>query len=178
MTVSKYLIFQLIASIIFFAYGCGAGVKSSDSKTSSYGMIEDIDPFSFGDEYAINLSSADKSGSQKPVVPQNVTNLQFQSNAKNTDKNAQNTELPASSQEIPGYRVQIGMFNDETEAYSYAERARLKVEIKVYVIYEAPFFRVRVGDFRTQKDAENYVKILKENGFRNSWWIRTKVNVN
>jgi len=41
----------------------------------------------------------------------------------------------------------------------------------VYVEFEPPFYRVRVGDFQTRKEAESFVKVLQDLGFRGSFWV-------
>jgi len=58
-----------------------------------------------------------------------------------------------------------------------ADYARSKVDLKVYVVYEVPFYRVRLGDFQTRTEAEKHVKILKEMGFKESLWIPSKINI-
>jgi len=64
--------------------------------------------------------------------------------------------------EIDGYRVQIYSSNQQqtakTEALDLEERLRDKVSQTVYVQYLPPFWKVRLGDFRTYEEAKEYKK--------------------
>jgi cell division septation protein DedD len=175
----------LLCFLVLLLYISGCGFKELQSKqsvTMKNGMIEDIDPFMLGDEYArIAADSLPSSTDNSPEVQvkkeapvQEKTTKR--DDIRTNDFSIQNSEVSGSVDGTLGYRVQIGMFSEQSEAYTYAERARSKIDTNVYVIYEAPFFRVRVGDFTEKSEAEHYVKILKNSGFKNSWWIRTTIN--
>lgn len=65
--------------------------------------------------------------------------------------------------EITGYRVQIYSSNSQQTAKAEALKLEKKVldenlEVEVHVLYTPPFWKVRLGDFRTKEEAE----ILKE----------------
>lgn len=52
------------------------------------------------------------------------------------------------SPSLPGYRIQL-FYGPRTEALEYqAEFLKLFPEIDCYLIYDAPNFKVRIGDFR------------------------------
>jgi hypothetical protein len=66
---------------------------------------------------------------------------------------------------VNGYRVQI---NSVGGANSKEKANAIKAEILtkypdaiVYVIYQAPYFKVRIGNFRTQLDALAYLQQIK-----------------
>lgn len=66
-----------------------------------------------------------------------------------------------------GFRVQIYSGSSRTEAY--AEQARFKrlyKDIDTYVSYHEPNFRVKVGDFRSRREAQSLMQSLK-NQFNN-----------
>ena len=62
--------------------------------------------------------------------------------------------------EIDGYRVQIYSSNQQQTAKSEALGLETKLKDKVsqtlYVQYIPPFWKVRLGDFRTYEDAKEY----------------------
>ena len=62
--------------------------------------------------------------------------------------------------EIDGYRVQIYSSNQQqtakTEALDLEERLKDKLSQTVYVQYLPPFWKVRLGDFRTYEEAREY----------------------
>ena len=62
-------------------------------------------------------------------------------------------------EEVSGFRVQVFSSNIHQTARSEAFRIKALVEkdfpdVGVYESFSAPFWRVRVGDFRTREDAE------------------------
>jgi cell division protein FtsN len=67
--------------------------------------------------------------------------------------------------------VQIGIFEERKSADKCREEALSKVSLNVYIEFEAPFYRVRVGDFKDKKEAEKYVKVMQENGFKGAFWV-------
>ena len=66
--------------------------------------------------------------------------------------------------EIDGYRVQIYSSNKQQKAK--AEALDLEAQLKdqvgqtVYVQYVSPFWKVRLGDFRTYEEAKEYKKLF------------------
>ena len=66
--------------------------------------------------------------------------------------------------EIDGYRVQIYSSNRQqvakTEALELEAKIKDKVDQPVYVLYMPPFWKVRLGDFRTYEEAREYKKII------------------
>lgn len=70
-------------------------------------------------------------------------------------------------QYISGYRIQV--FSDNNSRTAKAE-ARYKAnnisekfpELRTYITYNAPFWRLRVGDFRTPEEANDIAIKLKE----------------
>jgi len=69
----------------------------------------------------------------------------------------------AKKEGVHGYRIQI-FFGSSKSAQRLATEARAKFisthkDIKAHIEYKAPYFKVRVGDFREQSDA---LKLLQE----------------
>lgn len=68
--------------------------------------------------------------------------------------------------EIDGYRVQIYSSNRQQVAKSEALELEAKIKDKldqtVYVLYMPPFWKVRIGDFRTYEKAKEYKKLFVE----------------
>ena len=68
--------------------------------------------------------------------------------------------------EIDGYRVQVYSSNQQqtakAEALELETKLKVKVSQTVYVQYLPPFWKVRLGDFRTYDEANEYKKIFKE----------------
>lgn len=84
---------------------------------------------------------------------------------------------PATSVQINGYRVQL--FFDSSKAA--ADQARNKFvtkfpKIDTYIVYNAPNYFVKAGDFRTEIEAEA-VKQEVGSDFPTSFVIREKINL-
>lgn len=60
---------------------------------------------------------------------------------------------------VAGFRLLILSSNDRNKV----TEAKLKVykhfpELKAYVLYQAPYYKLRVGNFKDQKEASDYLK--------------------
>lgn len=66
--------------------------------------------------------------------------------------------------EIDGYRVQIYSSNQQQsakgEALDLETRLKDKINQTLYVQYLTPFWKVRIGDFRTYDEAKEYKKLF------------------
>lgn len=84
---------------------------------------------------------------------------------------------PALGPQITGYRIQL-FFDSNKSAVDEARSKFMALYPKVdtYVAYVAPHFFLKVGDFRTQMEAEK-IKSKVENQFPTSNIIKEKVNL-
>lgn len=68
--------------------------------------------------------------------------------------------------EMDGYRVQIYSSNQQQsakiEALELEEKLKRKIEQTIYVQYLPPFWKVRIGDFKTYNEAKEYKKEFVE----------------
>ena len=71
----------------------------------------------------------------------------------------------AANSTMPGYRVQIFMeIGNDAIAHAEAMKSSFSAafpELPVYLTYEQPYYRLRVGDFRNRVEAEKYVRLIK-----------------
>jgi hypothetical protein len=84
---------------------------------------------------------------------------------------------PNPTPQIDGYRVQLA-FEQSKEAIENAKSQFSKYypDIDLYVIYKAPNFFLKAGDFRTFNEAEK-IKSKVEADFPTSNVIREKINL-
>jgi hypothetical protein len=69
--------------------------------------------------------------------------------------------LIARSSNYPGYRLQVINTNNRDEANTVkAEMLRRFPDQKVYLLYQAPNFRVRIGNFITQREGATLQKMI------------------
>ena len=74
-------------------------------------------------------------------------------------------DVYAVSNTMSGFRVQIFM-EIGTEAVDHAEVVKKNFtesfpELPIYLSYEQPYYRLRVGDFRNRIEAEKYLRLIK-----------------
>jgi len=80
---------------------------------------------------------------------------------------------------MPGYRIQIFM-ESGNEALNKAEEVKDKFNLKykdvdAYLFFAAPYYRVRVGDFRTRIEAEKFLQQINRT-YPNAWVIKDEIN--
>ncbi|HWB94357.1 MAG TPA: SPOR domain-containing protein [Puia sp.] len=80
---------------------------------------------------------------------------------KQIDINAATTR--EARRNVPGFRIQVINTRDRNKAYD----AKTKVyeqfpDWKPYLLYQAPYYKLRVGDFKTQEEAEAALQQLSK----------------
>ena len=74
-----------------------------------------------------------------------------------------------------GFRVQVLASNSMTKADSLSIILNSTVEDSVYVVYETPNYKVRIGDYVVREDADKMRQNLHKMGYRSAWVIRTRI---
>ena len=75
-----------------------------------------------------------------------------------------------------GYRVQVLATRYYERADSLAVLMKNTVSDSVYVDFEAPNYKVRIGDFINRDSAESLQKDLVQMGYYSAWILRTRIN--
>ncbi len=80
---------------------------------------------------------------------------------------AKHIDINQKAKGFPGYRVQV-YFGSGSDAKSIANKIRNNLnneftDYDSYLVYEAPYFKVRVGDFRNRNEAFKAFKIIQSN---------------
>jgi len=165
--------FELGSIVVFciavHASGCGYFARQPRFEPQS--PAEKINPFEYSDEFSFSIPGITPK-SQAPAQPSGP-------GAMGTISPAPRLERQPSSMSnniVPSgnllYRIQIGgVFDNKTEADRYVQSARLKSDRPLTVEYRAPFYRVFGSNILTQKEAEEYVRILQNNGFPDARWV-------
>jgi hypothetical protein len=62
---------------------------------------------------------------------------------------------------VPGFRIQVINSPDRDKVFSVKARIYQEFpDLKPYLIYQAPNYKLRVGNFKTQEEAEDFEKQL------------------
>ena len=75
-----------------------------------------------------------------------------------------------------GYRVQVLATRYFERADSLAVIMKNTVSDSVYVDFEAPNYKVRIGDFIDRDSAESLQQELVQMGYNSAWILRTRIN--
>jgi len=75
-----------------------------------------------------------------------------------------------------GYRVQVLATRYYERADSLAVLMKNTVSDSVYVDFEAPNYKVRIGDFIDRDSAESLQQDLVQMGYNSAWILRTRIN--
>ena len=97
-------------------------------------------------------------------------NPHCESNFKNNEDVRDTSEII-----IEGYRVQALVTRNTHSADSIRAVLSDKIDEDVYITYEVPYYKIRVGNCVDRKQAEELKLKLVELGYASAWIIRTRV---
>ena len=76
-----------------------------------------------------------------------------------------------------GYRIQIFESTVSSIARAEAKRFQNILGDSVYTDFEAPLYKLRIGNFTDRKKAERAIASIKRLGAKDSWIVRTKIDL-
>ena len=76
---------------------------------------------------------------------------------------------------VEGFRIQLLATQDRFNAEKFKSELEKIYKNKIYIIFEAPNYKVRVGDFIDRKSAEEMRQNLSKEGYTTAWIIRSKI---
>ena len=80
---------------------------------------------------------------------------------------------------VQGYRILVINTNDRGKATEAKTRIYQEFpELKAYLQWQAPFFKVKVGDFKTRVEAEEYLENIKRFFASGVYVVRDIIEVN
>jgi hypothetical protein len=155
-----------IAGLALLLLGCGAGkevIREEPLQDSRAGRFdESFDPMTLNDDDLVILPdsarSVDPPGSEQKQQP-----------------------VPVATKEMEGFRVQILATNNIESASLSEQEANARFEAlghKTYLVFEAPLYKIRLGDCLDRKAAEELRDKAMEFGYSGAFIVRTKVLVN
>jgi len=154
--------FCFVAMAMLFA-GCGGAQKMAkpDVQAGRVGdfdkMREDLDPLSM-DDYGIDFEESAEAQTDNWDV---------------FGKTAQASRDTVGN----GYRIQLIQTTEPEEAKDVQRDAILRFDEEVYMVFDPPYYKVRIGDFINWNDAETLQELAIRRGFRQAWIVRSQVNL-
>ena len=76
---------------------------------------------------------------------------------------------------IEGFRVQILATEELAKAEQLQKDLSNILNQNIYIVFEAPNYKVRVGNFIDRNKAEVFRKNILNKGYTSSWIIRTRI---
>ena len=91
---------------------------------------------------------------------------------KDTYSTSRDHDSDESAQEI--FRIQIFESSNVSMARAEAKRFQNILGDTVYMDFETPLYKLRIGNFQNRKNAEESVESISKLGAKDAWIIRTK----
>jgi hypothetical protein len=89
------------------------------------------------------------------------------------------TEVADTTREGPrqvsGYRVQIFAGANEQSARTVEEKARFEFTTPVYLTYDPPNYKIRLGDFTDRNEADKVRREARRKGYRGAWVVPDQI---
>jgi hypothetical protein len=88
-------------------------------------------------------------------------------------------EAPATQDTVSGYRIQVLFTPDIERAAETKDTLSVLIpEEYTYVVYEAPYYKVRLGNFQDRSSANIVLKKVTAKGFDDAWVVPDKIITN
>ena len=79
----------------------------------------------------------------------------------------------------PGFRIQVVSTNDRNKAFTAKSTIYQQFpELKAYLLYQSPFYKLKVGNFLKREDAEEYLSAIKQYFPTGVYIVRDVIEVN
>ena len=79
---------------------------------------------------------------------------------------------------IEGFRVQVLATSSQENADRLRDQLAIEYGKDIYIVFEAPNYKVRIGNFIDRRLAEKLRLELINKGYPSSWIIRTRIEPN
>jgi hypothetical protein len=76
-----------------------------------------------------------------------------------------------------GYRIQCFASSQIERVRSEQKQLEAKVKYPLYIVFNAPYYKLLAGDFIKRSDADNAMAKLKEMGYGDCWVARSKIEI-
>ena len=77
-----------------------------------------------------------------------------------------------------GFRLQIYEASAADQANKILNKYEKALSDSLYIIFEAPLYKIRYGNFITKSEAESVKNELKKKGYKNIWIVKSRIEQN
>ena len=74
-----------------------------------------------------------------------------------------------------GFRIQLYESSSSEKVNDVIKKYKKKMIDSLYVIFEAPVYKIHYGNFSRKYEAEKIKKQLRQKGFKNIWIVRSRI---
>ena len=74
-----------------------------------------------------------------------------------------------------GFRLQIYEASAADQANKILNKYKKALSDSLYIIFEAPLYKIRYGNFITKPEAEAVKNALKKKGYKNIWIVKSRI---
>lgn len=162
---SKILKTVLIVSLLLLAVGCAGSsrkTKAAEPPVSAGRMDESFDPLTLNDEELVI-----EGGKTVPTTP-----------VRPAEKPKTEPENLPQNKLVDGFRIQIistKSLENATRAKQIASEQFSDLNLRFYLDFDSPYYKVRIGDFQTRKEAQKVRDIVRLRGYPKAWTVPARV---
>ena len=77
---------------------------------------------------------------------------------------------------VDGYRIQLFESSQVSEADTILRKYDKILSDSLYIVFDAPLYKIRYGDFINKEKAENAKILLKKKGIKKMWIVKSRIN--
>ena len=74
-----------------------------------------------------------------------------------------------------GFRIQLYESSSSERVNSVIKKYKKQMKDSLYVVFEAPVYKIHYGNFSKKYEAEKIKRQLKQKGFKNIWIVRSRI---
>ena len=167
-----------IGATAVFLISCG-GQQVRHQKSGAEEQYKHFDPMSLDDDDVslTDIMGAESSRIRKPEGVSEKGKENPDARAETTDSSDSTEVATVEMEEVSGWRVQIFASEKFEVAQRVKEEAMEVFDVPVYVPFETPYYKVRIGNCRTLGQLEELIRIAKQKGYRTAFQARTRILV-
>ena len=153
----------ILISVLYLS--CAGTKKVPEQETPLQGATkydESFDPLSLNDD------DIEISGAESAII----------NDGQPEDNEKMKTE--SSLKQINGFRVQILATKNIETASLFEQEANERFqhqEQKIYLVFETPLYKIRIGDCKNRNEAELLRDLAKDYGYREAFIVKSKIQV-
>jgi hypothetical protein len=157
----------VIAAAALLLSGCSSTQTTTQEKSKPQMRKSNLAPLA---EYEATLNPADYDQEVEAVQRQQIEEHPFQTVDIPRDTTAPQDQI------LQGFRIQIFSSASIDEANTLKATAIAKFAAdSIYILFDAPVYKVRVGDFVARYDANQRLPEFVEKGYRDAWVVPDRI---